>query len=90
MGSQFASNSDFRCFDRKCLHVVHLTIRSLLSKTDELRILARDTRAASICITETWLDGTIFDSEIHIDNYFVRRNNRNRHGDGVCLYIRGE
>ena len=41
-----------------------------------------------ICITETWLDGSVFDSEIHIDNYSVRRKDRNRYGGGVCLYIR--
>ena len=90
MGSQFASRSDFQCFDKKGLHFVHLNVRSLLPKIDELRMLARDSRAACICITETWLDGTVFDSEIHIDNYSVRRREKNRHGGGVCLYIRSD
>ena len=31
---------------------------------------------------------TIFDSEIRIDNYTIRRNDRNRQGGGVCMYIR--
>ena len=65
-------------------------MRSLLPKIDELRILARDYRAACICVTETWIDGTVLDSEIHIDNYSVRPKDRNRHGGGVCLYIRSE
>ena len=65
-------------------------MRSLLPKIDELRILARDSRAACICVTETWLDGLVFDSEIHIDNYSVRRKDINRHGGGVCLYIRSD
>ena len=72
------------------LHFVHLNTRSLLPKIDERRILAKNTNAACICVTETWLDGTIFDSEISIENYTVRRNYRNRQVDGVCVYIRSD
>ena len=43
-----------------------------------------------ICITETWFDGSVFDSEIHIDNYSFRRKDRNQHGGEVCLYIRND
>ena len=65
-----------------------MNTRSLLPKIDGLRILAKHTNAACICVTETWLDGTIFDSEISKENYTVRRNYRNRQVDGVCVYIR--
>ena len=78
MGSRFDNSSDYNCFQKKGLHFVHLNIRSLLPKVDELRLLARNTRAACICITETWLNGTVYDSEIKIDNYVVRRQDRNR------------
>lgn len=88
MSSQLDSNSDYKCFDKKGLHFVHLNVRSLLPKLDELRILARNTRAACICITETWLDESIFDSEI--ENYIVRRKDRNRQGGGVCIYVRSD
>ena len=74
----------------KGLHFVHLNIRSLLPKLDELRILARNTRAACICITETWLNNTVFDSEIQIAGYDIRREDRSRHGGGVCIYIRSD
>lgn len=58
MGSQFASNSDF---ENKGLQFFHMNTRSPLPKIDELRMLAKDANAASICITETWLDELIFD-----------------------------
>ena len=28
------------------------------------------------------------DSEVHIPNYIIRRNDRNRQGGGVCVYVR--
>ena len=41
-------------------------------------------------ITETWLDESVFDSEIAIDNYTICRKDRNRHGGGVCVFIRND
>ena len=81
-------NTEYKCFEKKGLHFVHLNIRSLLPKLDELRIIARNTRAVCICITETWLDETVLDSIIQIQNYNIRRKDRNRHGGGVCIYVR--
>lgn len=90
MGSRCDNSSDYSRFHKKGLHFVHLNIRSLLPKIDEVRMLARNTRAACICMTETWLDETVFDSEIQIDNYVLRRQDRNRHGGGVCIYVRSD
>lgn len=39
-------------------------------------------------LNETWLDDTISDLDISIPGYIVIRNDRNRRGGGVCLYIR--
>ena len=77
-------------FAKKGLHFVHLNIRSLLPKIDEVRMLARNTRAAFICITETWLEVSVFDSEVQNDSYVLRRQDRNRHGGGVCIYIQSD
>ena len=90
MGSRCSDNIDYKCFEKKGLHFVHLNIRSLLPKLDELRILARNTRAACICITETWFDNTVFDSEIQIAGYDLRRKDRSCHGGGVCIYNRSD
>ena len=91
MGSHFAIRSDYKCLENKGLHFIHfihVNTRNLLPKIDELRILAREINAACLCISETWLDDTICDSEIRTDNYTVRRNDRNRQGGGLCMYIR--
>ena len=77
-------------FNNKGLHFVHLNINSLLPKIDELRTIARDTKAAIIALTESKLDATIFDSEISISGYNVLRKDRNRHGGGVTCYIRSD
>ena len=67
------------------LHLIHLNINSLLSKIDELREIAKKTRATVIGITESKLDG-----EINIDGYELVRSDRNRHGGGVACYIRND
>ena len=60
----------------------------ILPKIDEVRFIATHTNAACICLSETWLDESVFDSEFSINNYSLRRKDRNRHGGGVAIYIR--
>ena len=86
----YRSVLNVKCFEKKGLHFIHLNVRSLLPKLDELRILARETKLACFCITETWLDDTVSDSEIQLENYNERRRDRNRRGDGVCVYVRSD
>ena len=62
--------------------------RSLLPKLAEVRRLVRLTKATVIAITETWLDGSVRDAEIDVEGYSVVRQDRNRQGGGVLLYIR--
>ena len=40
-----------------------------------------------ICVSESWLDNSILDTDIHIPNYSVFRKDRNRHGGGVLIYV---
>ena len=81
-------DSMYECFKQKGLHFLHINTRSLLSKIDEIRIMATKTNAAVIGVTETWLDASVPDQEINIDNYVVLRKDRDRHGGGVCQFIR--
>ena len=67
-----------------------MNINSLLSKIDELREIARKTKATVIGITESKLDGSVLDGEITIDGYELVRSDRNRHGGGVACYIRSD
>ena len=64
-----------------------LNIFSLMPHLDELRIFISEHRPHIICITETKIDSTIDNSHIEIDDYVVVRNDRNRHGGGVAMYI---
>jgi len=43
-----------------------------------------------ISITESWLDNTVTNAEIHVEGYNVVRLDRSRHGGGVCVYIRDD
>ena len=67
-----------------------MNARSLLPKMSELKLIASNSTAAMISITETWLDNSVSDAEINIENYTVVRRDRNRNGGGVCVYIRND
>jgi hypothetical protein len=84
----FTGIANYNVFKQRGLHFIHLNVRSLISKLDEVRLLAVNTRAACICITESWLDDSISDSEVSIDNYVIQRKDRDRQGGGVCIYVR--
>ena len=86
--SSSADSEHFQCFHRRGLHFLHLNARSLIPKISELKIIASNSKAAVISITEAWLDSSVSDGEIHLKNYPVIRRDRNRHGDGVYVNIR--
>ena len=67
-----------------------MNINSVLSKIDELRVIAKKSRASLIGITESKLDKTVLDREISIDGYEFARFDRNRHEGGVACYIRND
>ena len=67
---------------------LHLNVNGLLSIIEEIRIILREIKPDIFAISETKLDGSVSDSEIHIDGYIPERNDRNRHGGGVCIDVR--
>ena len=81
---------NYHCFKERGLHFVHLNINSILPKIDELRLIAQNTNAAVIGLTETKLDETILNEEIEINGYTLDRCDRNRKGGGVACYIRND
>ena len=83
--------TDFKStFSKKGLHFLHLNVRRLLPKIEEIRQLVKQLKIGVICLTESWLDETISDEEIAINNYCIVRKDRNRKGGGVCVYVRSE
>ena len=72
---------------KKGLHF--LNTRSLLPKLSNIKLISQQTKAATICITKTWIDSTVTDNEIYIEGYNILCCDRDRHGHGgVCIYIR--
>jgi len=51
--------SEYKVFDKRGLHFVHINTRSLLVHLDDVRLIAKRTRAPINCISETWLDDTV-------------------------------
>lgn len=74
----------------KGLHIIHLNVRSLVHKISQIRDLVQSSKAGIVGITETWLDSSISDAEIELENYSVIRKDRNRNGGGVCMFIRSD
>ena len=55
---------------------------------DELRVLISNSTIDILAINESKIDDSVFDNEINIIGYNMIRNDRNRFGGGVVLYIR--
>ena len=58
-------------FDKKGSHFLHINVNSLLPKTEEIRFIAKKSKATLTGINKTKLDGTIFDAEIYIEGYSI-------------------
>ena len=80
----------YQSFTKGGLHFIHLNIKSVLLKIDQLRIIALKTNAAVIGLSESKLDETVTDAEISITGYKALRSDRNRNGGGVVCYVRAD
>ena len=61
-----------------------------MSKIDELREIAKKSRASVIGISESKLDKSVLDGEVSIEGYEIIRSDRDRHGGGVACYVRSD
>ncbi len=66
-------------------------VRSLLSKVDELDVIALLTSAHVISVTETWLTNAVPDRAVNIPNFILMRKDRSHCsksiGGGICAYV---
>ena len=85
-----SSTDNWKVFNKQSLHLIHLNINSILSKINELHVIAKKSRASVKGITESRLDKTVLDEEINVDGYELARSDWNRHGGGVASYIRND
>ena len=67
--NQSLNSNEWNVYRSKGIHRIHLNIKSLLPKIDEIRQIAERTKAAVTGMTESKLEQSIFQSEIEIDNY---------------------
>ncbi len=74
----------------KKISFCHANVRSLLSshKLDELSIRATQEDYSIIVTTETWLDASISNHDVSIEDYEIIRRDRNRNGGGIAVFIR--
>ena len=70
------------------LKFMHINITTLLPKIDEIKHLLIDLKVDIISLNETRLDKRINVACLNIDGYSLYRNDHDRHGGGVALYIR--
>ena len=87
---QLFKQEEWQAFSNRLLHLIHLNINSLLPNIDEMRVIAKRTKAAVIGISESKLDSTVLDSEFYIENYEILHFNKNLHRGGVACYIRSD
>ena len=75
---------------KKGIKICHLNAQSLLSCFDELKLWLQSKSYNIITLSETWIDDTVHNSEIHIPGYVCERKDRNRHGGGTAVYLRDD
>lgn len=71
----------------KGLHLAHINVCSLPNKVHELSSLLNHNNVHILAVTETHLDSSINNGQIHIEGYHLLRRDRNRNGGGVAFYI---
>ena len=80
-------NGSIPTIHKRGIKFSHLNIHSLIYKIDELKILLSNNPFDIICLNETLCDSSIPDSELNIDDFVLLRQDRNRHGGGIAMYI---
>ena len=80
--------------DIKGLKLVHLNVRSLLKKMDQVRLLLRDSEVDILSISETWLKTHLHSNLVSIQGYKLYRQDRalgplrkKKRGGGLITYI---
>ena len=74
------------------LKIAHINVRSLRKKVEQLKVVVKKYSIDILCISESWLQDTITDGDVAIEDFsIVRRDRRNRTrggGGGVAIYVK--
>ena len=74
LSSSFLSCPIPRILSSKGLHFLHANVRSLIPKLPEIRLLLSRTKAAVFAVSESWLDSSVGDGEVHIPGFNIVRH----------------
>ena len=76
------------------LSCLYLNARSIVNKHNELEMYVLEEKFDIVCITETWMNSSILDSEMSISGYSLHRKDRNdvdkHRGGGVAVYVHND
>lgn len=62
-----------------------------MANFDEIHNFIIAVNPVAVCISETHLTQTIYDSEVEIDGYnLIRSDSNSRHTGGVLIYVRSD
>ena len=76
--------------------LVHMNVRSLLKKIDQLRVLLLESKLEVITMSETWLNAAVNSASIRLDEFIEYRQDRSggvqgkKRGGGLLTYIKKE
>ena len=65
-----------------------LNVNSLTKHVDELKVFMANTALDVLTINESKLDLVDGDRLVNLEGYNIVRRDRNKHGGGVCFYLR--
>ena len=69
------------------IHAIHINIRSLCPKLDQLKAWLSYNNPNIITLSETWLGNEDSDSSVKLDNFTLYRSDRGSRGGGVATYV---
>ena len=72
---------------KKGLHIAHINICSLPNKMNAICKMLKINNSHVLAITESHLDSSITESQVHVDGYNFIRKDKNRNGGGVAMCI---
>ena len=71
------------------LNIGHINMCSILRKMDQLSFIMNELQVDILGISETKLNSTVNDYELHIDGYdLIRKDGVTDRGGGIAIYIR--
>ena len=73
---EFPQSQQSKKKSQTVLNIVYLNARSIVSKLDDLELLANEKKPALILICESWCNSNINNAFLSIDNYYLEPNLR--------------